>query len=167
MTQSDPLRRATSITFDDLDPQSADAIAAIKAYFDEIDERFPTGFDPGDSLTADAPDYRPPGGVFVVAYAGDEPVACGGLCDNANRISEIKRMWVSPDWRGVGLGRRMLEQLEARAANLGYDTVRLDTNSVLTEAIAMYTSSGYHAIERYSDNPYAKHWFEKRLAPRR
>jgi ribosomal protein S18 acetylase RimI-like enzyme len=61
----------------------------------------------------------------------------------------------------------MLRRLEDDARQCGYDVVRLDTNSVLTEAIAMYERSGYRSIERYNDNPYARRWFEKDLtAPR-
>ena len=80
----------------------------------------------------------------------------------AAQTGEIKRMWVDPDWRGAGLGSRLLHHLEATAADLGYQTVRLDTNATLTEAIAAYERAGYHHISRYN-NPYAQGWFEKRL----
>jgi GNAT superfamily N-acetyltransferase len=72
-------------------------------------------------------------------------------------------MWIHPDWRGLGLGGRMLTRLEAVARTLGRTRVVLDTNETLTEAIAMYERAGYHPIERYSDNPYAHHWFAKDL----
>lgn len=78
-------------------------------------------------------------------------------------IAEIKRMWIAPSWRGLQLGKTMLHRLEQGAAELGCRTVRLDTNSVLKEAIAMYESAGYDTIDRYNDNPYAKRWFEKSL----
>ena len=76
---------------------------------------------------------------------------------------EVKRMWVHEQWRGAGLGSRMLRELEALAVRLGYDRVVLDTNRTLTEAIAMYERAGYTPIERYNDNPYAEAWFEKPL----
>ena len=79
------------------------------------------------------------------------------------QIGEIKRMWIHPDWRGLGLGRRLLARLEAVAGELGRTRIVLDTNEALTEAIAMYRRAGYHSIERYSDNPYAHHWFAKDL----
>jgi ribosomal protein S18 acetylase RimI-like enzyme len=69
-------------------------------------------------------------------------------------------MWVSPSVRGLGLGRRLLGELEQR---IGAGLVRLDTNGALTEAIAMYRSSGYVEIPRYNDEVHAQHWFEKRL----
>ena len=73
-------------------------------------------------------------------------------------------MWVAPDVRGLGLGRRLLAELEARAAAGGTHVLRLETNRALTEAIALYRASGYRAIEAFGDEPYADHWFEKRLA---
>ena len=72
-------------------------------------------------------------------------------------------MWVAESVRGLGLGRRLLAEAERRAAAAGAPVVRLDTNRSLAEAIALYRSSGYREIERFNDNPYAHHWFEKRL----
>ena len=68
-------------------------------------------------------------------------------------------MWVDESVRGLGLGRRMLAELEARARG----TVRLETNASLTEAIALYRSSGWTEVPAFNDEPYAHHWFEKRL----
>ena len=73
-------------------------------------------------------------------------------------------MWVDPRWRGGGLGARLLRQLENRSRQLGHGTIRLDTNQTLHEAIAMYESVGYRRVERYNDNPYATHFFEKSLS---
>jgi GNAT superfamily N-acetyltransferase len=129
----------------------------------ELDRRFEAGFDPGDAVTAEADKYEAPGGAFVLARRDGHPVGCGAVLTLGPGIGEIKRMWIDASCRGLGLGRRMLGELEQRSAALGHHTVRLDTNRVLSQAIAMYESSGYHRIERYSDNPYAHHWFEKRL----
>ena len=73
-------------------------------------------------------------------------------------------MWVAPEPRGLGLGRRLLAELEARARH-GATAVRLETNRALTEAIALYRSAGYREVEPFNDEPYAHHWFEKPLAP--
>ena len=90
-------------------------------------------------------------------------MAYGGVRDLGGRTGEIKRMWVHGDWRGAGLGSRMLRELEDLARRLGHDRVVLDTNSALGEAIAMYDRAGYRRIVRYNDNPYAEAWFEKDL----
>jgi GNAT superfamily N-acetyltransferase len=148
-----------------VDPESQVAIAAMTAYFDELDARFPAGFDPGDTLVTDAHTMRPPTGAFVLATdtVDGSTGACGALLTLDDGIGEIKRMWVAPGARGRGLGRRLLADLEARSRALGHHTVRLDTNSVLAEAIAMYESAGYQPVARYNDNPFAERWFEKRL----
>jgi ribosomal protein S18 acetylase RimI-like enzyme len=72
-------------------------------------------------------------------------------------------MWVASSARGLGVGRRLLAELERRAADHGSRAVRLDTNATLTEAIAMYRSAGYNEIDAFNDEPYAHHWFEKQL----
>ncbi len=152
-----------------VDPQAEAALWAMGRYFAELDERFPTGFDPGDTLEVDAPGFRPPAGVFLVgravgaALSSDLAVACGAVQLLDDGAAEIKRMWVSADWRGHGLGKRMLGELESHADRLGNGVIRLDTNSVLTTAIGMYQRAGYREIPRYNDNPFAKHWFEKTL----
>ena len=135
----------------------------MSAYFAELNDLFPTGFDAGDALTIDADKFDPPRGVFVLAHHGEEEVGCGGLQSMDAVTAEIKRTWIASAWRGLGLALRLLAELEARCAAVGYRTVRLDTNAVLTTAIALYERSGYHAIDRYNDNPYAHHWFEKHL----
>jgi GNAT superfamily N-acetyltransferase len=132
-------------------------------YCGELDDRFPTGFDPGDTLVADAPSMRAPVGAFVVAHCDGRPIACGGVRTFDERSAEIKRMWVSDELRGAGLGQRMLAFLEDCARQLGFQRVVLDTNSTLLEAITMYERAGYESIERYSDNPYAARWFARHL----
>ncbi len=163
----------TTVTFDATDPRGADAIGALTAYFAELDERFSDGFDPGGPIEADAAAYAPPHGGFVLVRCPDalddglRAIGCGAITTIGDGIGEIKRMWIHPDWRGLGLASRLLGDLESRLAASGHHTVRLDTNAVLTDAIAMYEGRGYHAIERYNDNPYAQRWFEKELGRRR
>ena len=157
------LVRAATLDLDVVPADSPEALAAVGSYFAELDQRFPGGFDPGDALTADVPTYSPPHGCFVVARDEDRVAACGGVQRLSADTAEIKRMWVHPDWRGAGLGSRMLRHLEDEAARRGHRRVRLDTNGVLSEAIAMYGGAGYRPIGRYNDNPYAQAWFEKAL----
>jgi ribosomal protein S18 acetylase RimI-like enzyme len=70
-------------------------------------------------------------------------------------------MWVASSVRGLGIGRRLLAELERRADDGGARVVRLETNKALTEAIALYRSSGYREVEAFNSEPYAHHWFEK------
>ena len=137
------------------DPASADARWCLGHYYAELDERFEEGFDtrrwPADPTR------------FVVARLGGQPAGCGALKTLGPEVGEVARMWVDRPHRGLGLANRILVALEEQAAELGFSTVRLDTNRALDEAKAMYRGAGYVEIERYNDNPYANHWFEKRL----
>ncbi len=164
LARADRLLRAATLTFDAVDPRAPAARWSMQQYFAELDRRFPAGFDPGDALDAGADAMRPPAGAFLVAADDGEPVACGGVQPIDAVTAEIKRMWVHPDWRSAGLGRRMLEHLERVVGERGYARVVLDTDDTLTEAIALYERAGYVAIVRYNDNPYARRWFEKLLS---
>ena len=75
----------------------------------------------------------------------------------------LKRMWVAPEARGLGLGRRLLSELEEHARRHGATVARLETNRSLAEAISLYRSAGYVEVPRFNDEPYADHWFEKDL----
>lgn len=154
LATADLLVRAATVRLHEVSPDHPIAVEAVGHYFAELDRRFPHGFDPGE------PDRD---GVYLVATSDGRPVACGGVRPISAETGEIKRMWVHPEWRGAGLGARLLRELERLAARLGYAVVRLDTNGALTEAIAMYERTGYRHIDRYNDNPYAEAWFEKGL----
>jgi DNA-binding MarR family transcriptional regulator/ribosomal protein S18 acetylase RimI-like enzyme len=167
LATADRLVRAATCSVEAVDVASDEAVVAVRRYFAELDNRFPTGFDPGEALSADLDAMRPPSGDFLVMRAEADVVACGGLRSHTRTIAEIKRMWVDPEWRGCGLAPRLLEALEHRAGELGYREVYLDTNATLVEAIAMYERAGYRHIERYNQNPYAQAWFGKRLSRRR
>ena len=157
------LVRAATIDLSPVDAAAPEASEAIAAYFSEIDARFDFGFDAADLMSEDAETLRGPGGLFLLARSEGRAVACGGLRDLGAGVVEVKRMWVSDAWRGAGLGGRLLRALEDHARALGHRTLRLDTNGVLVEAIAMYDRAGYRRIDRYNDNPYAQVWFEKTL----
>jgi ribosomal protein S18 acetylase RimI-like enzyme len=106
---------------------------------------------------------RPPAGVFLIATVRGDPIGCGALKFHGDEPTELKRMWVAPTARGLGVGRRLLRELERRAFGHGGNTVRLETNRALTEAIAMYRAAGYREVDAFNDEPYADHWFEKHL----
>lgn len=156
-------RSQTTIT---LEPAtSPDVRRCFARYFAELDERFEMGVDAAKSNRADAADLTPPAGLVLVARVRQEPVGCGALRVHPDGVAELKRMWITPRFRGLGLGTRMLGELERRALDSGSTIVRLETNRSLTEAIAMYRRAGYREVPAFNEEPYAHHWFEKRLAP--
>lgn len=154
----------SGVRFERVDARRPEAVAAVASYVAELDARFRGGFDAGASPEDDAHRFDPPHGAFVVARLDGEVVGCGGWQALGDGVAEIKRMWVSPGARGRGVGRGLLGELERRIRHAGHRAVRLDTNGTLTEARAMYAAAGYVEIDRYNDNPYAEHFFEKRLA---
>jgi DNA-binding MarR family transcriptional regulator/GNAT superfamily N-acetyltransferase len=145
------------------DPDSPEALACQQAYFDEIlarvaiakPEYFPLP-DPG------ADSYRPPQGRFLVAWSDDLPVGCVALRALGDRTAEVKRLWVDASARGQGLSRRLMVAIEDEARAMGYQRLRLDTNSALTEAIALYRATGWTDIPPYTTPP-ADVWMEKPL----
>lgn len=164
MTQVERLLRACMVRFAIEDPTSADALWCLEQYFAELDARFDAGFDPVRSIPADAHELTPPSGLMLIARLREQPVGCGALKVHRDAPAELKRMWIAPAVRGIGLGRRLLDELERRAREAGVSVLRLETNRSLSEAIALYRQAGYVEVERFNDEPYAHHWFEKRLS---
>lgn len=147
------------------DPREPDARFCLQSYFRELARRFDTGFDPDRSIPAADDDLTPPAGLLLIATAAGQPVGCGALKFHGRAAAELKRMWVAPPARGLGLGRRLLAELEAHAAARRVRTLRLETNRALAEAIGLYRAAGYREVAAFNDEPYAHHWFEKTLAP--
>ena len=164
MSEIHGLLRAAAAHIAVVDPASPAARWCVAQYFAELGERFDRGFDPAHSIPADDDELRPPHGAFLLASADGEPLACGAVKAIAPRTGSLKRMWVASSARGLGLGRRLLEALETEAHALGLTTIRLETNRALTEAIQLYQSAGYAEVPAFNDEPYANHWFEKRLS---
>jgi DNA-binding MarR family transcriptional regulator len=163
MGEVERLLRAGLIEITVTDPAHPDARHCIGAYVAELGRRFDSGFEVDRSNPAPDDLLRPPAGILLVARLGAEPVGCGALMFGPRGVCEIKRMWVSATVRGTGLGRRLLGELERHAAASGAHVVRLETNRALAEAISLYRSAGYAEVEAFNDEPYAHHWFEKRL----
>jgi GNAT superfamily N-acetyltransferase len=164
-----PVERALEVAVDVRieDPTSAAARFCVESYFAELQQRFDHGFDPARSVLPEIAELVEPAGLLLVARLRGEPVGCGGLRFHDRERPEVKRMWVAPSARGLGLGRRLLAELEERARERGARAVRLETNRALVEAIALYRSAGYVEVEPFNDETYADHWFEKPLEPRR
>lgn len=161
MATVERLMRASAVRIVAEAPESGDARWCFDRYFAELKGRFETGFDPAKSISAEDRELTPPAGVLVIARLDGRPIGCGALKVKGGGVGEVKRMWVSPDARGLGVGRRILEELEARAPGFGLATLRLETNKSLAEAQALYRSCGYIEVPPFNDEPYADHWFEK------
>lgn len=155
--------RASSVVVTSISAHDPAACVCLDRYFDELATRFPEGFDREGDGAADVDDFNPPAGVFIVAQIFGEPAGCGALRTFSPGIGEIKRMWVSPEVRGLGVGRRLLEVLEDEARERKLRFVRLDTHSSLFQALQLYRTAGYRDIPPYNENPYAHHWLEKPL----
>jgi DNA-binding MarR family transcriptional regulator/GNAT superfamily N-acetyltransferase len=145
------------------DPESADARHCLSEYVSELNRRSTRGFDPSVGATAHPNEVRPPAGQFFVVHLYGEAIGCGAVKHHLDAPAEIKRMWISPSARGLGLGRRLLETLEECAREGGAKTAHLETSAVLSEALALYASTGWVEVAPFNDEPFADHWFEKAL----
>jgi len=143
---------------------SPDVQALAEAQQEEMRGRYAGVGDIGPAREAHM--FEAPGGVFLVTRADDgRAVACGGVCRFDTARAELKRMYVAPAARGTGLGRRLLEALEAEARRLGYTGIVLETGDRQPEALGLYTSAGYGPIPcygAYADRALSR-CFEKRL----
>jgi|tagenome__1003787_1003787.scaffolds.fasta_scaffold20989805_3 DNA-binding MarR family transcriptional regulator/GNAT superfamily N-acetyltransferase len=163
MGEVERLLSASAVRVDEVAPDSRAAEYCLSHYFAELAARFEAGFDPAQSLAPTLEGFAAPDGTFLVMRLDGELVGCGGFKRDAARTAYLKRMWIARSARGLGLGRRLLTELEAKARTLGYRTIRLETQKSLTEAQQLYRSSGYREVPPFNDEPYAHHWFEKPL----
>ncbi|HEY7077522.1 MAG TPA: MarR family winged helix-turn-helix transcriptional regulator [Solirubrobacteraceae bacterium] len=162
MRDVERLLTAALVEIRPVDPAHPDARQCLRAYFAELRGHDPD-YDPARGVSAEPEELRPPAGLMLVAYLRAEPIGCGAVKHRPGGPSDVKRMWVAPAARGLGLGRRLLAALEAEAARSGADVARLETNRNLTEAIGLYRSAGYAEAAPFNAEPFADHWFEKRL----
>lgn len=100
--------------------------------------------------------YAPPSGTLLLAMDGRKAVGCGALrriSSLENNACEMKRLYVRPAARSLGLGKRIAERLIQEAVRLGYAAMVLDTLDRLEAAIELYRSLGFVCVEPYYDNP--------------
>ena len=148
------------LSVDRLDSPEGARLAA--AHLAEMEQRYDAPDEP-DGLEPDQ--LAPPYGTFLIAWLDDVAVGCGGLRRIDTNVGEIKRMYVTPSTRRTGVARAILTELEEEARALGYGHLILETGTKQPEAIALYVSSGYDAIDPYGvyrDSPHSR-CFTKRL----
>jgi GNAT superfamily N-acetyltransferase len=127
---------------------SADVQALASAQQEEMRGRYAGEADIGPAREAHM--FEPPDGVFVVARdEAGRAVGCGGVCRFDGSRGELKRMYVAPEARGRGHGRRVLEELEAAARGFGYRALVLETGNLNHEALGLYVSAGFAPIPCY------------------
>src|SRR5436305_13021229 len=163
MHEVERLLTAATVQITSIDPEHPDAQYCLAEYVAELNRRSQRGFDPSVGATALPHEVRPPAGDFFVAYLHGQAIGCGAVKHHADAPAEIKRMWIAPRARGLGLGRRLLERLEACAWAGGARVAHIETSAVLVEALSLYRSTGWVEVPAFNDEPFADHWLEKAL----
>ncbi len=151
------------LTIEIVDPQSRDAQWCVSQFFAEIDALFDSGYDPAKAVVVGSEDLTPPRGAFLVARLHGQPVGCGGVKLPDGEPAFLKRMWVAPSARGLGVAALLLDRLEGLALAAGSSAVTLDTNSLLTAAGRLYESRGYRQVPDFNGEPHADRWYRKEL----
>ncbi len=152
------------IVFEEVDYASDIATKCLSAFAEELSKRLNLEFDLKKSGDPELSQMKHPYGTFVVARLGDMPLGCVGVKGSGGSLAEIKRMWIAPAARGLGLARRLMSTAEGAAQAIGIKTLRLDTNSTLFEAVSLYRNMGWVEIGRFNDDPYPDLFFEKQLS---
>jgi len=150
-----------TLTFSIDRPGSAMALALIRELDADLGSRYP-----GQWIHGLHPeDVRASKLVFIVMYHEGEPIGCGALRPLDSQMTEVKRMYVMREFRGLGYARKLLEFLETTARTSGFIVVRLETGTKQPESIGLYESSGYLQIPAYGEyvgNPFSL-CYEKKL----
>jgi GNAT superfamily N-acetyltransferase len=100
--------------------------------------------------------YAPPEGILLLAMNGDKGLGCGALRrfgQRSENICEMKRLFVLPRARGLGLGRRLALMIIQAGARVGYSRMVLDTLEGLVQAMSLYESIGFVRTDPYYENP--------------
>jgi DNA-binding MarR family transcriptional regulator len=163
MREVERLLVAASVQIIPLDPDHEHARHCLREYVAELNQRSARRFDPSMGATALPHEVRPPAGQFLVAYLRGDPIGCGAVKHHPDTPAEIKRMWIAPQARGLGLGRRLLQALEQCAYENGATVAHIETSSALGEALALYASAGWIEVPAFNDEPFADHWLQKTL----
>jgi GNAT superfamily N-acetyltransferase len=162
----DPHRRQPSVDVAPEPVEGIDAQMLLAEFMIELRGRWRGPISAADEPEEPGDGLSPPDGSFHIARIDGRPVGCVGLRTVNTETGELKRMYVRPESRGVGIARALLQAVEAEALGRGFRVVRLDTMAELVEAQQLYRTSGYREIPPYNDNPYTRHWYQKLIRTR-
>jgi GNAT superfamily N-acetyltransferase len=155
---------ALVLTFDRVQPDDPDVLVLFDPFIREADGPLDVELDIEAEIAAGPPrDLAPPGGVLLLARVDDEPAGLGGVRHLETEVAEVKTMYVDPGYRGKGLARAILAELEAIAREHGCRATRLDTSDYLSGAVALYRAAGYREVPAYNENRKTNLWFERPL----
>jgi GNAT superfamily N-acetyltransferase len=147
--------------FERVAPGSEEATRLLRDYLAELQARFADGH--AMRAVWDPSVYGTARSCIALAYVDDVAVGCAGLREHTREACELKHFFIAPRARRMGVGAAFVAAMEAFARSFGYERVVLDTAAPLVEAARLYVRCGYRAVEKFNDNPYAAHWFEKTL----
>ena len=117
----------------------------LDAYFD------PAGFE--DELARLPEPFHRPAGTLLLATVGGDPAGCIALKPLGDRICEMKRLYLKPEYHGLGLGRMLVSRLIEEASAIGYTSMRLETGPLQLEAQGLYAALGFRRIPPYRRLP--------------
>jgi GNAT superfamily N-acetyltransferase len=156
--------RLEAVSRDDLEVRRLYADFVREADGPLVYDREEAGVDLDEEIVKGPPeDLVPPNGVLLLARVDAEAAGLGGVRYLDTEIAEVKSMYVTPAFRGTGLGKQILARLDEIALEHGCRAVRLDTSDYLTPAVGLYRSAGYREVAVYNENPKADLWFERAL----
>lgn len=147
-----------ALEFREAAPDSPLGGELLDKYFAELRTSLPGGFDDTGQHEVG------PGEYYLAALYQGQPIGYCGFLPIGERDAEIKKLWIDPAWRHHGVAGQLLDRVEGRAADSGFERVFLDTSDVLTTAVHLYERRGYQQIPRYNDNPNATLFFAKQLS---
>jgi GNAT superfamily N-acetyltransferase len=153
-----------SLVVKSVDPRSPEAALLIARLSAELARRYDYTEDGSGNFRPE--DVLVPRSIFVIGWLAGRPVACGAIRPMEQAVGELKRMYVEPDVRGMGLSKQILRALEEAARDMGYTALRLETGIRQPEAIGLYQAAGYYSIERYGIYVHEEQsvCFEKKLS---